>query len=269
MPAGRGRPTLGGRALWKVQQLWAARELLRPPVVVGRRNRGPLVALVTLAWAASMLAAAPAGAARRTLKQWAHVVKRLPATFRGLADRKGRAMMLAAARAKWQPDQVGYKKVLLGDIHALHPIDNWESTKRQVDARVQALLPHRDRVLGAGLKIDHALLEQMLPSGRNIELAFDPKVGTYVTLEGVGRVEALRRAFGPNLEVEVMVSNPTPSQLEQLWGARRAFELPAPLGRLNRSVTLTTSYDVTLGHRRLLEPTRLTLWAAQAAFGSK
>jgi hypothetical protein len=87
-------------------------------------------------------------------------------------------------------------------LKPIHTLDR-PNAKRATEARVEALGPHREELLAAGrLTCDD--LAEVLPSVSWIKTVREDDQ-SYLAYEGNGRLAALHRVFGPEVDLEVEV----------------------------------------------------------------
>jgi hypothetical protein len=90
----------------------------------------------------------------------------------------------------------------LGYLKPIHKLDR-PNAVRATAARVEALGPHRERLLSDG-RLTCADLAEILPSVSWIKTVRDHD-RSYLTYEGNGRLAALHQVFGPEADLEVEV----------------------------------------------------------------
>ena len=110
----------------------------------------------------------------------------------------------------------------LGHLNPIHKLDR-PNAIRATEARVEALGPHRERLLAAG-RLTCADLAEVLPSVSWIK-AVRESDESYLTYEGNGRLAALHGVFGRKADLEVEV---------ELYRFRRPKKIVRRLNRLRR-----------------------------------
>ena len=110
----------------------------------------------------------------------------------------------------------------LGNLKPIHTLDR-PNAIRATEARVEALGPHRERLLAAG-RLTCADLAEVLPSVSWIKTVRENDQ-SYLTYEGNGRLAALHEMFGSDADLEVEV---------ELYHFRRPKKIVRRLNRLRR-----------------------------------
>ena len=110
----------------------------------------------------------------------------------------------------------------LGHLMPIHKLDR-PNAIRATEARVEALGPHRERLLAAG-QLNCADLAEVLPSVSWIK-AVRENDESYLTYEGNGRLAALHGVFGREADLEVEV---------ELYHFRNPKKIIRRLNRLRR-----------------------------------
>ncbi len=110
----------------------------------------------------------------------------------------------------------------LGHLKPIHKLDR-PNAVRVTEARVEALGPHRERLLANGrLTCDD--LAEILPSVSWIKTVREDDQ-SYLAYEGNGRLAALQEVFGPEADLEVEV---------ELYHFRKPKKILRRLNRLRR-----------------------------------
>ena len=110
----------------------------------------------------------------------------------------------------------------LGHLKPIHKLDR-PNAIRATGARVEALKPHRERLLAVG-RLTCADLAEVLPSVSWIKTVRENDL-SYLTYEGNGRLAALHEMFGSDADLEVEV---------ELYHFRRPKKIVRRLNRLRR-----------------------------------
>jgi hypothetical protein len=99
--------------------------------------------------------------------------------------------------------EVQVKRVSVSLLKPVHTLNESSSSKSQ--SRSNALKPHQEEVFAQGF-ISPAQMAAWIPSVTPIRAVEDTD-GTFLLIEGTGRVQAIKEAFAeiPNLEVEIEI----------------------------------------------------------------
>jgi hypothetical protein len=132
-------------------------------------------------------------------------------------------MLLWSTLARRRARPIGTRAVALAEISSLHPVNNMPAAEQALEKRVKRLLAFREEM---GEEVfTQQMAQQVIPSVDEIQVAHDPIRNRYITLQGVGRIEALRRAYGDDLRLEVKVFALSGALLDRLWKVREDFGL--------------------------------------------
>lgn len=120
------------------------------------------------------------------------------------------------------------RAVPLYNLKPIHPITR-PSTKEKMAERIKTIAGQRQEILEQnGGVVTQDFLKTFLPSATWIKAVEDAD-GTYITFEGNGRVNSLRRVFKPEDKIKIEVeiyrfADPTPI-LKQVHETRRLYGL--------------------------------------------
>ncbi len=115
----------------------------------------------------------------------------------------------------------------LARVDMLHPVTRHPTAKMQERIhRLKAAAPKlRHPRYPNVVLLTRAQADEIIPSIDQIQVVRDPRTGRYITLQGVGRLTALRAAFGDSAHVEVEVSDVRGRVLKELRAVRRMYKL--------------------------------------------
>ena len=115
-----------------------------------------------------------------------------------------------------------FEFIPLGHLKPIHTLDR-PNAIQSTEARIEALGPHRERLLSAG-RVTCDDLAELVPSVSWIKVV-EENQGSFLAYEGNGRLAALHGVFGPDADLEVEV---------EVYHFRNSKKIVRRLNRLRR-----------------------------------